>query len=62
MLGDLVYIFFASFFSAGIAEFLNWLLIYRTDEYQRLKNETEKLQKKRIGYTLHFWTNLIQSR
>ena len=54
MLGDLVYIFFASFFSAGIAEFLNWLLIYRTDEYQRLKNETEKLQKKRIGYTLHF--------
>eukprot|EP01114_Cavostelium_apophysatum_P014453 TRINITY_DN3761_c0_g1_i1.p1 TRINITY_DN3761_c0_g1~~TRINITY_DN3761_c0_g1_i1.p1 ORF type:complete len:199 (+),score=20.46 TRINITY_DN3761_c0_g1_i1:58-597(+) len=35
-----------SFGSAALAEGISWLLVYRTDEYQRLKNLIERTQKK----------------
>jgi len=46
MLSDLALIFGASFLSAVIAEGLSWLLIYRTEDYQKLQSSIDKLQKK----------------
>jgi len=43
---DCLFILFASLCSALFAEAISWLLIYRTDDYQRLKNSIEKLQAK----------------
>jgi len=46
MLSDIVLIFLASFISALIAEGISWILIYRTEEYQKLKANIDRLQKK----------------
>jgi len=46
MLSDAVLIVFISIGTALLGEGLTWLLVYRTDNYKRLKNEIEKQCKK----------------
>ena len=46
MFSDLFLILGAAVFSASLSEGLNWLLIYRTEEYQKLKGTVDRLQKK----------------
>ncbi|XP_025113636.1 calcium load-activated calcium channel-like [Pomacea canaliculata] len=46
MLGDCILIVFISICTALIGEGLTWLLVYRTEKYQKLKAEVEKQSKK----------------
>lgn len=46
MLGDSLLIVFISIFTALVAEGLTWLLVYRTEQYKRLKAEVDKQCKK----------------
>jgi len=46
MIADCLFVIFASLASALFAEGISWLLIYRTDEYKRLKSTIDKLQNK----------------
>jgi hypothetical protein len=47
MLGDSLLIIFISFATALLSEGFSWLLIYRTEKFQRLQAEVEKQSKKR---------------
>uniref|UniRef100_A0A1B0CWN4 Putative conserved secreted protein n=2 Tax=Phlebotominae TaxID=7198 RepID=A0A1B0CWN4_LUTLO len=46
MWGDTLLIVFISICTAFLGEGLTWLLVYRTDKYQKLKGEVEKQSKK----------------
>ncbi|XP_039268910.2 calcium load-activated calcium channel-like [Styela clava] len=46
MLGDSLLIVFISIFTALVAEGLTWLLVYKTEKYQKLKSEVDKQCKK----------------
>ncbi|CAK8674243.1 calcium load-activated calcium channel-like [Clavelina lepadiformis] len=46
MLGDSLLIVFISVVTALLAEGLTWLMVYRTEKYQKLKNEVDKQSKK----------------
>jgi uncharacterized membrane protein (DUF106 family) len=46
MLYDSLLIILISFSTASAGEFLNWLMVYRTENYKRLKAEIEKQGKK----------------
>ncbi|XP_065576865.1 calcium load-activated calcium channel-like [Artemia franciscana] len=56
MWGETLLIVFISICTAFFGEGLTWLLVYRTEKYQRLKTEVEKqskkLEKKREGSEL----------
>jgi len=51
MLGDALLILVISVFTAFLGEGLTWLMVYRTEKYQRLKldveRQTKKLEKKK---------------
>merc|ERR1712142_868106 len=46
MLGDALLILVISVFTAFLGEGLTWLLVYRTEKYQRLKQDVERQTKK----------------
>ncbi|CAG0882432.1 unnamed protein product [Cyprideis torosa] len=46
MLGDCLLIICISIFTALLGEGLTWLLVYRTEKYQKLKQEVDKQSKK----------------
>jgi len=46
MIPDAILIVFISIFTALLGEGLTWLLVYRSEKYQRLMNEVEKQCKK----------------
>ncbi|XP_055712113.1 calcium load-activated calcium channel [Phlebotomus papatasi] len=46
MWGDTLLIVFISICTAFLGEGLTWVLVYRTDKYQKLKGEVEKQSKK----------------
>ncbi|CAF1116685.1 unnamed protein product [Adineta steineri] len=46
MIGDTILIIFISVATALLGEGLTWLLVYRTEKYQRLKGEVEKQSKR----------------
>ncbi|XP_037958651.1 calcium load-activated calcium channel [Teleopsis dalmanni] len=46
MWSDTILIVFISICTAFLGEGLTWLLVYRTDKYQKLKGEVEKQSKK----------------
>ncbi|KAL9930061.1 LOW QUALITY PROTEIN: calcium load-activated calcium channel [Glossina fuscipes fuscipes] len=46
MWGDTILIVFISICTAFLGEGLTWLLVYRTEKYQKLKSEVEKQSKK----------------
>ncbi|CAH1272440.1 calcium load-activated calcium channel [Branchiostoma floridae] len=46
MLADTLLIVFISICTALLAEGITWLLVYRTEKYQKLKSEVEKQSKK----------------
>lgn len=50
----------ASLASAMLAEFINWVMIYRTDVYKQMKDDVSKLQK--LGnpfFSSHFLSSLL---
>lgn len=53
MWADTILIVFISICTALLGEGLTWLLVYRTEKYQKLKTEVEK-QSKRRKVLLHF--------
>ena len=46
MIGDALLIIFIAFFTALLGEGLTWILVYRSDEYKRLKYSMERKTKK----------------
>ncbi|TMW43350.1 hypothetical protein DOY81_011570, partial [Sarcophaga bullata] len=50
MWGDTILIVFISICTALLGEGLTWLLVYRTEKYQKLKGEVEKQSKKCKGF------------
>lgn len=46
MWGDTILIVFISICTALLGEGLTWVLVYRTEKYQKLKGEVEKQSKK----------------
>jgi hypothetical protein len=56
MLGESVLIICIAFFTASLSEGFSWLLIYRTEKYQRLQSEVEK-QSKKCNYKVLFALN-----
>lgn len=46
MLSDALLIVAISLFTAFLGEGVTWALVYRTDNYQKLKSEIEKQTKK----------------
>lgn len=46
MWADTLLIVFISVCTALLGEFLTWLMVYRTEKYQKLKAEVEKQSKK----------------
>lgn len=46
MWGDTVTIVGISVFTALLGEGLTWLMVYRGEEYQKLKNEVDRQSKK----------------
>jgi hypothetical protein len=47
MLSDALAIIFLSIVSTFISEAISWVLIYRTDDYKRLKKQIDSLTDKR---------------
>lgn len=47
MWADTLLIVFISICTALLGEGLTWLMVYRTEKYQKLKAEVEKQSKKR---------------
>lgn len=46
MFGDSLVIVFISIFTAFLGEGVTYLLVYRTEKYQKLKTEIERQSKK----------------
>lgn len=46
MLADTILILVISIFTALLGEGVTWLLVYRTEKYQKLKTEIEKQSKR----------------
>lgn len=50
MFGDTLLIVFISICTALLGEGLTYLMVYRTEKYQKIKGEVEKQSKKREWY------------
>jgi hypothetical protein len=48
MWADTLLIVFISICTALLGEGLTWLMVYRTEKYQKLKTEVEKQSKRRM--------------
>lgn len=46
MVSDPIVIIFISLFTAFLGEGVTWMLVYRTEKYQKLKKEIEMQTKK----------------
>lgn len=55
MWADTLLIVFISICTALLGEGLTWLMVYRTEKYQKLKAEVEKQSKKRRYSFFYLW-------